>query len=203
MTTGPGLRERKKAATRTAIAQAAAALTQEIGLEKVTIDAIAESAGVSVRTFHNYFTSKEAAVEHAVRSSFDDLVSALATRPAEEGVWDALLTVTLEMFRSVPGGIDGVAAIVRTVESTPSMMARYALTRTADKQRMAEVVAQRTGTDVGADLYPMLVVAASEAAIEAAVALAGKGSGQRNFEQLLTEAFECLRPALNHPGADS
>ncbi|WP_067462723.1 TetR/AcrR family transcriptional regulator [Nocardia amamiensis] len=202
MSTRPGLRERKKAATRTAIAQAAAALTNEIGLDKVTIDAIAEAADVSVRTFHNYFTSKEAAVEHAVRSSFDDMVSALATRPAEEGVWDALLAVTLEMFEAVPGGIDGVTAMIRTVESTPAMMARYTLARMEDKQRLAQVVARRTGTDAVTDVYPMLVVAASEAAVEAAVALADKGSG-RDFEELLREAFERLRPALNQPGADS
>ncbi|MEV5838756.1 TetR family transcriptional regulator [Nocardia sp. NPDC052112] len=202
MSTGPGLRERKKAATRTAIAQAAAALTQQIGFEKVTIDAIAEAAGVSIRTFHNYFTSKEAAVEHAIRSDFADLVAALAARPADEPVWDALLAVMLEWLGTVPGGIDGIADMLRIVESTPALMARFASAHMADKQLMAEAVARRTGTDAATDLFPMLVVTASEAALESAMALAGKVSG-REFEDLLIEAFESLRPVLNRARTDS
>ncbi|PNI10508.1 hypothetical protein CXX84_03360 [Arthrobacter sp. AFG7.2] len=58
----PSLRERKKVETWTAIHEAAASLAQERGLDQATVEAIAESAGVSPRTFFNYFPAKEDAV---------------------------------------------------------------------------------------------------------------------------------------------
>ena len=61
-TSSPTLRERKKVETWTAIHEAAASLAQERGLEQATVEVIAESAGVSPRTFFNYFPSKEDAV---------------------------------------------------------------------------------------------------------------------------------------------
>ena len=51
------LREAKKEATRRALADAAARLALSGGSDAVTVGAIAEAAGVSARTFHNYFTS--------------------------------------------------------------------------------------------------------------------------------------------------
>ncbi|GGH91296.1 TetR/AcrR family transcriptional regulator [Arthrobacter liuii] len=61
-TSSPSLRERKKAETWSAIHEAAASLAQQRGLEHATVEAIAESAGVSPRTFFNYFPAKEDAV---------------------------------------------------------------------------------------------------------------------------------------------
>jgi AcrR family transcriptional regulator len=61
-TSSPSLRERKKVETWIALHEAAASLAQERGLEQATVEAIAESAGVSPRTFFNYFPAKEDAV---------------------------------------------------------------------------------------------------------------------------------------------
>ncbi|MFQ6155286.1 TetR family transcriptional regulator [Micrococcus luteus] len=60
---GPGtLRERKKQLTRRAIHDAAFALAAERGLAQVTVADICAGAGISERTFFNYFPSKAAAV---------------------------------------------------------------------------------------------------------------------------------------------
>jgi len=61
-TAEPGLRERKRIATRRAILLAALQLVNERGLEATTVDEISRLADVSPRTFFNYFPSKEEAL---------------------------------------------------------------------------------------------------------------------------------------------
>jgi AcrR family transcriptional regulator len=58
----PGLRERKRLATRRAILLAAITVVREKGFEAATVDEIARIADVSPRTFFNYFSSKEEAI---------------------------------------------------------------------------------------------------------------------------------------------
>ena len=81
-----GLRERKKAETRAAISRAVMGLAFERGLDGMTSDDIAAAANVSVRTFHNYFGSKEEALTAAWRSEFQRHVDALRDRPADEPI---------------------------------------------------------------------------------------------------------------------
>lgn len=58
----PGLRERKRLATRRAIQHAVLTLSLQAGIEKVTVEDISRVASISPRTFFNYFPSKDAAL---------------------------------------------------------------------------------------------------------------------------------------------
>ncbi len=57
-----GLRERKKQLTRRDLHRAALELAQELGVDATTVDTIAARAGVSTRTFFNYFATKDDAL---------------------------------------------------------------------------------------------------------------------------------------------
>lgn len=57
-----GLRERKKRETRAGLVDAAQAIVKADGLDALTVEAICARAGVSTRTFFNYFESKVDAV---------------------------------------------------------------------------------------------------------------------------------------------
>ncbi|WP_213450363.1 TetR/AcrR family transcriptional regulator [Rhizomonospora bruguierae] len=85
-----GLRERKKAATRQALHEAALRLAAEHGLDRLTVEAIADAADVSRRTFSNYFASKEEALLHADLVRIRVLLDLVRARPRTDPPWTAL-----------------------------------------------------------------------------------------------------------------
>ncbi|WP_165945856.1 TetR family transcriptional regulator [Micromonospora sp. KC606] len=98
MTTGPGLRERKKERTRQALVNSALGLFAERGYEATTIADIAAGADVSTRTFFSYFPSKE---EILFADTEERLALALAVidqrGPQDEPV-DVLVRATTTIF---------------------------------------------------------------------------------------------------------
>ncbi|HEX6421251.1 MAG TPA: TetR family transcriptional regulator, partial [Acidimicrobiales bacterium] len=111
---GEGLRERKKAETRRALSSAALRLAREHGPEHVTVDDIAHAAGVSPRTFFNYFPSKDDAIAGVVPSESSELLADLVARPADESPLDALRAM-------------GLAAAARFEQVADEMWARQLL----------------------------------------------------------------------------
>ncbi|MFC7467789.1 TetR/AcrR family transcriptional regulator [Actinomadura keratinilytica] len=76
-----GLRERKKAATRQAVHEAAMRLTREHGLDHVTVEAIADAAEISRRTFSNYFAGRRTPSSTARSSTSSASSTRYATAP--------------------------------------------------------------------------------------------------------------------------
>ena len=87
---GPGLRERKRARTRRAIARAALELFDRQGFQDTTIAQIAEAADVSPRTVSSYFPHKEDLAFPDSEEAFADLDRRLRERPPDESATDAL-----------------------------------------------------------------------------------------------------------------
>lgn len=85
-----GRRERKKARTRAAIAEAALALFLERGFDAVTVAEVAEAADVSVTTLFNHFPGKEALVFDEEVEREVQLLGAVRGRPADVDVVTAL-----------------------------------------------------------------------------------------------------------------
>lgn len=82
---GLSLRDRKKAETRYSIAHATVEAILDQGVELATITTICERAGVSQRTFHNYFPHREAAVWHYLQTLLGWLCEAVkVTEPGLE-----------------------------------------------------------------------------------------------------------------------
>src|SRR3984885_3812100 len=90
---GPGLRERKKLATKQALALAAMQLAVERGLENVRVEDITGAVNVSRRTFTNYFSCQEEAIASLNTARFTQAVEALRGRPASEPLADSLAEV--------------------------------------------------------------------------------------------------------------
>ncbi len=196
MIEAPGLRERKKTQTRVAIQQATLLLALGRGLDDVTVDEISASANVSVRTFRNYFGSKEEALVAAWVSEFRVYVEALRDRPAEEPVLDALEHVFGEIASRL-GERPGEAEVHADLLWTSTAMARYRSVLLDEAVRMVtDVVAARTGTDAANDMYPHLVTAAAISAMVTAYQFAPADRPAVDRGRLLAEAFAVLRSGL-------
>src|ERR687885_962938 len=99
------LRERKKTATREALSAAALRLALEHGPENVRVDEIAEAAGVSPRTYNNYFSSREQAIVAAITAERAlRLAAALRARPTAEPLAEAVVEAVVELYASEPAG---------------------------------------------------------------------------------------------------
>src|SRR5699024_9386238 len=99
---GSGLRERKKLETRRLIRRVALDLSRERGLEHLTVEAIAERAGISPRTFFNYFTHKEDALVTDASSVTESIRRLVIDRPAHETPLHAIrATITEHDFFSL------------------------------------------------------------------------------------------------------
>ena len=84
-------REQNKTATRRAIADATLELVRSKGAGQFTIDDIAEAAGISRRTFFNYFPSTSAALNVAMEDFLDGVLGHFQARPQNENIVDSML----------------------------------------------------------------------------------------------------------------
>lgn len=99
MTTPRGLRERKKQATREALREAALRLAMERGPDQVRVEDIAEAAGVSPRTYNNYFASREQAIVSAVTADREARIAAgVAVRASHVRLADAVTEAVVEQY---------------------------------------------------------------------------------------------------------
>ena len=113
----PGLRERKKQATSKALRDAALRLALERGPDNVRVDDIAEAAGVSPRTYNNYFSSREQAIVAAVTAEREARVAAtVAARPGGVRLSDAVVEAIVEQYTD-PGSHDPRALALITTSS--------------------------------------------------------------------------------------
>lgn len=80
----PSRRELNKAATRDAIAGAALDFLRTRDFSEFTVDDVAAAAGVSRRTFFNYYPSMEAAVASFTQRYLDSVITELEARPLHE-----------------------------------------------------------------------------------------------------------------------
>jgi AcrR family transcriptional regulator len=192
-----GLRERKKLDTRRALSDAALELMFDRGLENVTRDDIADRAGVSLRTFNNYFGGKYEALAYRQVERVRRSVAAFRARPAGEPLWTSITEAVLEPLESEDA-----------LQMTPTREQLQELRRLAGlpEVRMAmakglfddwvEVIAERTGTDRVHDVYPRLVVAVVRAVAETAMDAYLTADPPVHITTLLRQGFAAVAAGL-------
>lgn len=164
----PGLRARKKLTTRQALARAALRLAVERGPGNVRREDIAAAVDVSLRTFNNYFSSKEEAIVSLAVDRAADTVASLRRRPAGEPLGEALIAAFVEQYTRAAPSREWIAQI-RIIVSAPQVHGAYLQALTGIEGSLAEAIAERTGADLRHDLHPRVLAAAACAAERVAI----------------------------------
>ncbi|MCP2341830.1 TetR family transcriptional regulator [Actinomadura rupiterrae] len=160
-----GPRARRVARTRAALAAAALEIVAERGFRALTVQEIADRAGVSRRTFSRYFAGREDALVEPVRDDCARINAALAARPADERPVVAYRNAVLDWLGS-GAPHEARAELLRTVHAEAPAEAAYQRVIAAAEDRTAEIFADRLGAD---DLRPVVLAAACAGALRAAI----------------------------------
>src|ERR1700757_3084669 len=166
-----GLRERKRQHTRQALINAAMGLFKQNGYQQTTVAEIAAAAGVSTKTFFNYFASKDEVLFPYLSARIDAAAALIGQQGSDEAMADVLTRAMEHMLAdALTTEVDGGLAAVRLpmLMSEPAVQAatlhRYFLAET----QLAEAL-HRAYPDV---LDPPAAAAAIGSVMGAALAAA-------------------------------
>lgn len=147
-TRAPGRRERKKAATRQALAAAARRLFLERGFDEVTVAEIADAADAAVSTLFAHFPGgKEALVLGDGNEREQALTAAVRQRPAGVSVLQALRDFLATRGPFDPDPAPEARRIAALVIATPALRAHARALWTGCGTALTRVIAEQTGRD--------------------------------------------------------
>jgi AcrR family transcriptional regulator len=164
------------------------------------VEDIAEAAGVSSRTFNNYFSCKEEAIVSLLFARVESTRVALAIRPETEPLWEVIAGATIELLPP-SGELDKWRERVKLIRRTPALEAEY-LKATSELERVlvAEIV-KRTGLEPASSLYPRLAACVAVAAMRAAMQHWLDSSVESSYPDLLRTALIQVGSGLPVPEA--
>ncbi|MFI7701608.1 TetR/AcrR family transcriptional regulator [Nonomuraea sp. NPDC049480] len=164
--TNESLRERRRRQTLQEIHEVALRLVRERGFDRVTVEAISAEAGVSPRTFFNYFPTKEAAVIEGPPLLPDDVLAAfIAAGPAHPRELLADLTDLMVRYTAEHPPPYDVLATFQLAHDHPAILAVLLAGFDEYQRHLATAVAARTG-EQPSDEMPRLIAALAVAAVK-------------------------------------
>ncbi|MGO4442558.1 TetR/AcrR family transcriptional regulator [Mycobacterium sp. 2YAF39] len=200
-----GLRERKKLDTRRALSDAALKLALEGSFDTVTREAIAELAGVSLRTFNNYFTGKYEALAYRQSERLRRSITVLRGRPFDEPLWTSITESVVAPLEEDLRDADGAENRIpsrREFAEIRKLLMRPEIRDVVSKKLFDEwtdVIAERTGSDPEVDMYPRLVAAVVRAVGDAATDMYVRADPPVAITDLIRAGFAQVAAGLPEP----
>jgi AcrR family transcriptional regulator len=193
-----GWREVKKRQTRSKLISTALQLVLERGPEHVTVEDISEAAGVSPRTFFNYFASKDdALIGDPFVDSDDFCARLLATDPALP-LLDALRLALLPSVERLHAEQDLWFLRMKVICRSQYLMSRLLARSAVAEGAMTSAIATHTGVGPGSG-FPMLVTTVVGAAFRTALIRWALAAGARPPAEFVDEALDSLAGGFAEP----
>jgi len=163
-----GLRQRKRELVRDELAHAAWNLFAAKGYEATTVAEIARAAGVSRRTFFRYFSSKEDVLVETSDALAEDLLAAVARRPAAEPPLVAIHRALRPVVEARLAYTDEARAIIRLLRRSRTLRRAMLERHARMEERLARLMARRLGKDPRKDPTPALLAFVARAMLDTA-----------------------------------
>ena len=189
-------RERKKRATRRALRTAALDLAMERGLAAVHINEIAARAGVSTRTFFNYFDTKEDAALVDLPGIEEQELQQLTRSSSDEGLWAEITSLFADAADRTTHGVTELPRLLQLHDRNPSLVTRQLGHFRQFEEMLAEAVLARLGDGPSARMEAELIAGAAMAAGRVGVHRWGLDERKRPASEYVQEAFELLASTL-------
>lgn len=119
-----GLREKKKREVEAELSRVAMELFARHGFDAVTVEAIAEAAGVSRRTFFRYFPTKEDVFFARRRSQTERLAALVGSPRGAEPPFPAVRRALLDLAAEHVENKSRILVEQRILESAPTLVAK-------------------------------------------------------------------------------
>ncbi|WP_394620418.1 TetR/AcrR family transcriptional regulator [Lentzea sp. JNUCC 0626] len=194
---GESLRDRKKRRTRAALERATVRLAAERGYDHVTVEEIAAEADVSVRTFFNYFASKDEALIGADPEAGPRMAERITSAADEVPPFEAYRSSVLaEITEELNNARDLWLLRKEVLMQRPDLLVRAFANSAESEQLLSAAVAARAGLPES-DLYPRLIVHAGSAAFRCAVTRWAHDDSL-SLGALVAEAFDLFGTGLAH-----
>jgi len=201
-----GLRERKRAATRAAITAVARSLTAERGLNGYTVEEVCEQAGISRRTFFNYFPAKEDAILGHVDDDFPEEVVARfmaggAGSPAGEisaSLLADLVRLSLDLSERMSASEEETRQLIGVIKKEPQLMLRIIGASEEREAEFARMLAAREGVATDHPVVRMAVVLLGNIARKTSADYFSEGN-TRPYRDILLENVAAARTLFSLP----
>jgi AcrR family transcriptional regulator len=207
-TSDGGLRERKRAATRGSISAIARSLTAERGLNGYTVEEVCEQAGISRRTFFNYFPSKEDAIlghvdDELPEEIFTDFIRGGAGSGSGSGMISPtllqdLVELALKMSERMSSSEEETRQLIGVIKKEPQLMLKIIGATEEREAHFARVLAAREGVAPDHPVVRMAVVAMGSIARHTSMAYFSEGNA-RSYQNLLLENISSARLLFSQP----
>ena len=188
----PSLRARKLELVREELSRVAWELFRKEGYEPTTVSDIARAAGVSRRTFFRYYASKEDVVVETSDELVEEMLAAMARRPAKEPPLVAIQRALVPSLEMRLARADEARGIIRLLRESRSLR-RAVLERHARmEERLAALLAGRLGVDPATNSKPALLAFLARAMMDTAFNV-WYDQRRTDVKDLVDELFQKLR----------
>lgn len=141
-----GLLLQRRATTHHDIALAAATLFEEQGYDATTVDQIASGAGLSLRTFYRYCSTKDDVFTTILVGGFAKIVDELSAATTRRSYAD-LAELAVGVMSDANPDIDLMKRLLAAALEAPALQARWIAAGRQAQEQLAVVLAERLGAD--------------------------------------------------------
>ncbi|MFE5512415.1 TetR/AcrR family transcriptional regulator [Streptomyces sp. NPDC056529] len=194
-----GLRDRRRRETRSLLRSAALRLMEERGFDEVTVEAVAYEAGVSPRTFFNYFPSKESVLDVWPGTPAGEAAERFAASPRTDlrSVVEDLGDLLAAPLDRLEVDHDEATRAVRIAERSPAVLAALNAGFAAVERDLASLIARRIGRQATEETVVLLAGMCAVAVRTGTMRWAHRAGGGGGAAESVRQSFALLCSLLN------